>query len=117
MKNKELSAEQIKSLEKKLRTLQKALSDDIRRSENNLRAKVDPDMNDALPELENDDVLEIEEALEYAQLGDIEEALGRMKAGNYGICQECGKVIPFGRLSALPYALYCVECEGKKEKE
>jgi YteA family regulatory protein len=42
------------------------------------------------------------------QLAEIEQALKRMDQGNYGICEACGKPIPYERLSAVPTARYCV---------
>jgi DnaK suppressor protein len=47
----------------------------------------------------------------------IEDALTRIEAGNYGLCDECGAQIPEKRLQALPYARYCVTCQENLEKE
>ncbi len=47
----------------------------------------------------------------------INEALENIKEGNYGVCQECGEKIGAGRLKAMPLAHYCVDCQGKIEKE
>lgn len=41
----------------------------------------------------------------------IEDALGRMDAGTYGTCRRCGREIPLGRLEALPFAAYCIQCQ------
>ena len=40
----------------------------------------------------------------------IEEALKRIKAGTYGICESCGNPIPKIRLNVLPYTADCVRC-------
>ena len=40
----------------------------------------------------------------------IEEALQR-----YGICLECGSLIPEARLAAKPYARYCTKCKEQRE--
>ena len=40
----------------------------------------------------------------------IEEALVRIKAGTYGLCESCGKPIPKVRLNVLPYAENCIQC-------
>ncbi len=42
-------------------------------------------------------------------LRDIDEALGRLDAGTYGICLGTGKVIGQARLRAQPWAKYCIE--------
>ena len=44
---------------------------------------------------------------------EIRDALGRIDAGTYGVCENCGKKIPEGRLEAVPYARYCVPCTEK----
>ena len=43
------------------------------------------------------------------QIGKISEALKAIEEDTYGKCAECGKDIPFERLEAIPYTLYCVE--------
>ncbi len=49
--------------------------------------------------------------LEYLQLRQVEEALDRLVAGDYGVCQRCEEPIPTKRLRALPWAKYCVKCQ------
>lgn len=48
-------------------------------------------------------------------LGRIDEALGKLARGAYGICDRCGRDIPIQRLDALPHAIYCVECQDMVE--
>ncbi|MBT2640378.1 MULTISPECIES: TraR/DksA C4-type zinc finger protein [unclassified Bacillus (in: firmicutes)] len=43
------------------------------------------------------------------QMEKVENALKAIEDGTYGKCAECGKEIPFERLEAVPYTLYCVE--------
>jgi DnaK suppressor protein len=50
-----------------------------------------------------------------ATLTHIDEALGQIDAGRYGFCVECGDRIAEGRLRALPFAVRCRECEGRRE--
>jgi DnaK suppressor protein len=47
---------------------------------------------------------------EEQTLEEIAAALGRVEQGTFGRCEGCRKAIPRGRLHALPYARYCVEC-------
>ena len=49
--------------------------------------------------------------LDYAQLRMIDEALDRIESGDYGICLSCEEGIPDKRLTALPWARYCVPCQ------
>lgn len=32
-----------------------------------------------------------------------------------GVCQDCGDDIPAGRMKAMPWALYCVQCQSKAD--
>jgi len=46
---------------------------------------------------------------EERRLARVNMALEQMEQGDYGICHECNKPIPFDRLQAIPYTLYCVQ--------
>jgi DnaK suppressor protein len=45
----------------------------------------------------------------------IDAALGRLHAGEYGRCDGCSGPIPLARLQAVPFATRCVPCQSKKE--
>ena len=44
------------------------------------------------------------------RLADVEEALGRLAAGRFGSCEQCGSPIPAGLLAAMPETRYCGRC-------
>jgi DnaK suppressor protein len=46
---------------------------------------------------------------------EIDEALKRLEDNSYGLCLTCEKPISKKRLSAVPYAKYCVACQEKEE--
>ena len=48
----------------------------------------------------------------YGQLQEVESALDRLNAGEYGACAECGTSISSKRLQALPWATHCVDCKS-----
>jgi len=50
-----------------------------------------------------------------AQIENIERALARLEDGTYGLCESCGGRIDRARREALPHALYCVECQTRRE--
>lgn len=50
-------------------------------------------------------------------IGQIDAALKRIEDGSYGTCQRCGQPIAAERLEALPYAAYCITCQGIVEQE
>jgi DnaK suppressor protein len=54
---------------------------------------------------------------EQDALYEIEEALKRVDAGSYGICEMSGKSIPHARLEAIPFARFTVECQTQIEKQ
>ena len=43
----------------------------------------------------------------------VKDALGKMDAGTYGICEVCGGEITFDRLDARPEARRCISCASK----
>ena len=55
--------------------------------------------------------------MQAATLKHIDEALGRLDAGQYGSCGECSRPIAAGRLRALPFAVRCRTCEEEREQE
>lgn len=54
---------------------------------------------------------------EQDALYEIEDALKRIEAGTYGICEMSNKKIPQMRLEALPFARFTVECQSEYERE
>ena len=58
------------------------------------------------------DQLSLEHTLEDS-LKDVNSALKRLKAGNYGICKYCKKEIPIKRLLVRPESSSCIECKTK----
>ncbi len=50
------------------------------------------------------------------RLAQIDQALARIAAGKYGICDSCGKPIAPERLQANPHATLCIACQSKAEK-
>ena len=51
------------------------------------------------------------------RLAQIDQALARIAAGKYGICDRCGKPIAPERMEAMPHATMCIECQSKLEKK
>lgn len=46
----------------------------------------------------------------------IHDALVRIDAKTFGICEECGQPIAKPRLQAIPYARHCIDCARELEK-
>lgn len=54
--------------------------------------------------------LPVERSLEN-RLRNIDLALEKLKKGNYGKCEKCGKNIPKERLEIVPEARFCLKCQ------
>jgi RNA polymerase-binding transcription factor DksA len=48
-------------------------------------------------------------------LHEVDEAIHRIEAGTYGLCDECASMIPKGRLEVLPHTPLCIECKSAQE--
>jgi len=46
----------------------------------------------------------------------IDEALGRIEAGEYGECVHCGEPVQEKRLEAVPWARHCLRCQDLQER-
>lgn len=55
--------------------------------------------------------------VESRELASVENALERIRAGEYGVCERCTEKIPVARLNALPYATHCIDCQREMERE
>ena len=76
-----------------------------------------PDVSDqASAEVDQNFSMRIRER-EQKLLKKIDEALDRMKANTYGICERCGGDIPYKRLKARPVTTLCIECKTVQEQE
>ena len=66
----------------------------------------------------DDFVTEVDMALMQMKsetLSKIDQAMTRLEADTYGICQECDEEIPAARLKALPFAPLCRDCQEDAE--
>lgn len=46
----------------------------------------------------------------------IQIALGRIKEGEYGMCEDCGEAVTYKRLLARPVATQCIDCKTQAER-
>ena len=54
---------------------------------------------------------------EQTTLEQVDLALGRIEAGTYGKCEDCGQPIAKARLQALPYTPTCIDCARARETQ
>ncbi len=74
------------------------------------------DVMDAAMDTAQDEISSQLVEVESRELSQIEEALNRIREGQYGNCDGCDKPIPLARLQAVPYATSCIDCARKSEK-
>lgn len=118
-----LTAQRLRQVEHKLRAERDALLSAARRElvrgEEQQFASIAgevPDVGDqataaALTDFDN----EIARRHDLA-IRDIDEALARLRTGDFGTCPDCGGEIGFERLMAFPTATRCVTCQGLHER-
>ena len=95
--------------------LRKALAGDLSTLKE-LREQSGDVIDQALDSAQNELNSQLAE-VESRELACIENALERMRGGQYGVCEGCTNKIPFARLSALPYATLCIECQREAERD
>ena len=54
---------------------------------------------------------------DFGMLCEVRLALQRINDGGYGFCQNCDERISEKRLAALPWALYCIDCQELRDRE
>ena len=47
-------------------------------------------------------------------LAEVEDAIGKLEAGGYGVCEDCEQRISPARLEAKPAARLCMDCASKR---
>ena len=82
-----------------------------------LRAQSSGDVIDAALDSAQDEICSQLAEVESRELSQIENALLRMRDGQYGLCEVCSCSIPMARLHALPYATSCIECQREAERQ
>jgi DnaK suppressor protein len=81
-----------------------------------LRSESPGDVIDAAYDTAQDEISSQLAEVESRELASIENALERIKAGVYGLCEVCNCKIPMARLNALPYATMCISCQRDLER-
>ena len=96
------------------------LLSDITRLTNEARESREAEVQDAM-----DDVISSEgraaafqeSTIEMKTLSEVRDALRRIDAGTYGVCEDCGRPIEPARLEAVPWARYCRADQEKHDKQ
>ena len=81
-----------------------------------LKGQATGDVVDAALDSVQDEISSQLAEVESRELALTENALERMQNGEYGLCELCGEPIPMARLTALPYATSCINCQRAAEQ-
>ena len=81
-----------------------------------LKEQTAGDVVDAALDSAQDEINSQLAEVESRELTSIENALERMRTGQFGTCEGCTEKIPVARLNALPYATMCIECQREAER-
>jgi DnaK suppressor protein len=74
------------------------------------------DVMDAAMDTTQDEISSQLAEVESRELGRIDDALEKIRNGQYGTCDGCDKAIPLARLQAVPYAALCINCQREVEE-
>ena len=80
------------------------------------RQEVAEGQNDNAQLREVSDIRDDLDSQAATELDQVNQALARLDAGEYGLCADCEEPIAEARLKALPYATLCIQCVEEAEK-
>lgn len=109
---------ELQKLKAQLEAMKKDIYSDVEQTltEMNEQSGNIPDPNDRAS-IESDRSFELRlRGRERKLMEKIDEALGRIEDGSYGICEDCGEEISVKRLEARPVAKYCIDCKTSQEQ-
>jgi DnaK suppressor protein len=66
--------------------------------------------DDATEAFEQSKGLSLQQTIRH-RLTAVTDALHKFDEGTYGICEQCGQIIDWARLEALPAARLCIRCQ------
>lgn len=101
------------SQRKKLEVMKRELERRVEKARKDISALHSADWSEQVTERENEEVLAALIVEGEQELSQINQALARMDAGNYGLCASCGEPINPERLQALPFTTLCIRCASK----
>lgn len=100
----------------KLEADKRKIARDIDALETQMRAEVDPDVDEGDPGLAVQAVTAalLNNARQKAEA--IERALNQARSGDYGMCEDCNQPIDPERLKIFPQSTLCVPCKMAREQ-
>jgi RNA polymerase-binding protein DksA len=110
----------IDKMEASLNALKAEIVDNLTASNEDFKGIMEGMDSKDIADMASDDIdrkmLEAIGAQEARRLKSIDAALIRIKQGQYGHCIKCNMRIPQDRLTAIPYAVMCLDCKSEEER-
>lgn len=78
--------------------------------------EIEKDWEEQATQNENNEVQDFLGNSAKIEIAAIKQAIARIDAGNYEVCQTCGETINSERLKAVPFSALCVKCASLAEK-
>ncbi len=100
-------------IKKRLLSLQAELQQRLDKTQSEERKEVREDQDTDAQLWEASDIRDGLDDEASNELRQVNIALARLEAGDYGICTDCGEPIDPKRLEAVPYAVTCISCASK----
>lgn len=97
-------------IQKKLLVTKNELEQRLSRINQNHRRPLDPDSTERATQLENQEVVDALGREAREELDQVNAAIARIEASEYGICEACNNPIRQERLLAYPHAARCIDC-------
>lgn len=111
---------QLADLESQLLTQRDRLRKTLKTTEesfNSNNSVMSSDISDEASCNEQNEVTSQLAGFESLRLNEIDEALARIRNGNYGTCEDCEGKIAVARLDALPHVTRCLKCQSEADKK
>ena len=106
-------------LERELTSLEKSLMNALHARLGQIQSGQSSWSSEFMDKVSNSELNELAARIaesDSTKIDEIENALRRLREGNYGICRDCGKSISKKRLKARPFATLCIICKTNAEK-
>lgn len=104
------------ALRERLTSDQAASRDSLKHESARLSARAPINMAEQASEQQELDMMVSRINASSEALADIDDAIDRIDAGQFNICEECKQEIGERRLTIQPWAKLCVKCQRKTEE-
>ncbi|MES1257602.1 MAG: TraR/DksA family transcriptional regulator [Acidobacteriota bacterium] len=106
----------IGALKERLQKKQQDLQADMARHEGEAGADGRPEVNDQAVSSEDGEEQFQQATSDWRLIEQVREALDRIEQGTYGKCSDCGRQIEPARLTAIPWARYCLDDQNRRDR-